>query len=292
MLNKKIASEVAVGIVLLIAIVIGGIFWLQSKKISKQINQVPVQTSSKQTDQEGLSQTRYKIINIENSKVKLSFEIPRNWGLETRNSMQMTDVQMRNFLMSGSKDSDSQSFGLYTLDYNRGEIEKLNHNQLVNYFNKRNFPLASVSSTQVAYIENNAYQIDFNIGNFDIANAVDKVDCSGKCVTQKTVAIKADKGDATSIENVDKRDAKCSNENMVVSGLNATVFTYDHDILDDKPYSSVASENGCSGGREYYISLDPKNKLVLTILQPFNAPDAQFEKDFQHLMDTLQIKAQ
>ncbi len=32
MTNKKIASEVAVGIILLIAIIIGGVFWLQSKK--------------------------------------------------------------------------------------------------------------------------------------------------------------------------------------------------------------------------------------------------------------------
>ncbi|MEI7890626.1 MAG: hypothetical protein WCI36_01520 [bacterium] len=35
MTNKKIASEIAVGIILLIAVVVGGIFWLQSKSISK-----------------------------------------------------------------------------------------------------------------------------------------------------------------------------------------------------------------------------------------------------------------
>jgi hypothetical protein len=37
MTNKKIASEIAIGIILLLTIVIGGIFWVQSKRVAKEI---------------------------------------------------------------------------------------------------------------------------------------------------------------------------------------------------------------------------------------------------------------
>ncbi|KKP97389.1 MAG: hypothetical protein UR99_C0013G0001 [Candidatus Moranbacteria bacterium GW2011_GWD2_36_12] len=52
MINRKIASEIAVGIILLIAIVVGGIFWLQNKKV-----QAPVIQSSPVTTQ-SVSQTK------------------------------------------------------------------------------------------------------------------------------------------------------------------------------------------------------------------------------------------
>jgi len=40
-MNKRIASEIAVGVILLIAVIVGGIFWLQSKK-EEAVVQVPV----------------------------------------------------------------------------------------------------------------------------------------------------------------------------------------------------------------------------------------------------------
>jgi putative hemolysin len=39
MLNKKIASELAIGIILILATIVGGIFWLQNKKVSTNSNQ-------------------------------------------------------------------------------------------------------------------------------------------------------------------------------------------------------------------------------------------------------------
>ena len=50
MFNKKIASEVGVGIILLIAIILGGSFWMQSKKI-ENIKQAPVAAVQKPIEQ-------------------------------------------------------------------------------------------------------------------------------------------------------------------------------------------------------------------------------------------------
>lgn len=43
MINKKIASEIAIGVILLFAIVIGGIFWQQNQKMSEVDNKQPEQ---------------------------------------------------------------------------------------------------------------------------------------------------------------------------------------------------------------------------------------------------------
>lgn len=42
-MNKKIASEIAIGVILLLAIVIGGIFWLQNKKEMSVVQPVVIQ---------------------------------------------------------------------------------------------------------------------------------------------------------------------------------------------------------------------------------------------------------
>lgn len=52
MINKKIASEIAVGIVLILAIAIGGIFWMQEKKDTIETRKTP------------------EVVNVQKSEVK------------------------------------------------------------------------------------------------------------------------------------------------------------------------------------------------------------------------------
>lgn len=51
MFNKKIASEIAVGIIVFLAVIIGGIFWLQGKNAVTS-NQSPVNNNQKQGEQQ------------------------------------------------------------------------------------------------------------------------------------------------------------------------------------------------------------------------------------------------
>lgn len=65
MINKKIASEIAVGIILLIAIVVGGIFWMQNGKVEVPVQEVvvPVVKTQPVTSKESLSWLDFSVDN-------------------------------------------------------------------------------------------------------------------------------------------------------------------------------------------------------------------------------------
>lgn len=76
-MNKKIASEIAIGIILILTIVIGGIFWLQSKKGKQQPavnNQIPQPAiNQQQSADETIDWQTYK-----NNKLGFEINIPKD----------------------------------------------------------------------------------------------------------------------------------------------------------------------------------------------------------------------
>src|SRR6266567_1387611 len=94
-MNKKIASEIAVGIVLFLAIVIGGVFWLQSKKVQAPIPQQVINQSAVKT-QAPTEQSKDNSRVYTNDKFGFSVQIPHDWG----NTENVTDEENDVFFSS------------------------------------------------------------------------------------------------------------------------------------------------------------------------------------------------
>lgn len=73
-MNKKIASEVALGVILLLAIVIGGLFWMQNKK-EVETTQMPAKNA-----------TSLKDSNLVASDYGFKFSVPAGWHIWEGNS--------------------------------------------------------------------------------------------------------------------------------------------------------------------------------------------------------------
>lgn len=84
-MNKKIASEIAVGVILLLALIIGGIFWMQNKK------ETPVGKSQKTNIVEKNNDTKQNIEEIDvNGLIPDTFQVLtqneiQNWKIYTNN---------------------------------------------------------------------------------------------------------------------------------------------------------------------------------------------------------------
>ena len=78
MLNKKIASEIAIGIILLVAIIIGAIFWWQGKSISQQ----PIVNNNKSVKPVVNQMVVDEIAGWQtyaNAKYGFEFKYPKDW---------------------------------------------------------------------------------------------------------------------------------------------------------------------------------------------------------------------
>jgi len=78
-MNKKVASEIAVGVLLLIAVAVGGVFWIQSKK------EIPAtQTESKSSIKPKKVNTVSD--NLVRSDYGIGFSVPAGWHIWEGNS--------------------------------------------------------------------------------------------------------------------------------------------------------------------------------------------------------------
>ena len=78
-MNKKIASEIAIGIIVILAIVIGGLFWLQNKKkTQKQVANQPVLETSVTKPAAPVDETA-NWQTYKNEKYSFEFKYPQNW---------------------------------------------------------------------------------------------------------------------------------------------------------------------------------------------------------------------
>lgn len=288
MTNKKIASEIAIGIILLIAIVIGGIFWVQSKEsiISDQPliveNQKPVEEKGAICTQDAklcddgsyVSRTGpkcefapcpssqsvkdgYKLIEIKNPSVQFSFNVPEKWLTETRRSgeKQLTSSEMRDFLTK-------------YIDMPSSEINKLNDREIGDlYIKTDNKVVVSVSNgSYISYTDTSWQQIDFYV-------------------------LKDFNGLKTYFNDVkNSRDSVAVKENVwsaeKVDDFEAEVVTFPTDIDEN---GNEAITKGGTGGKIYFIKFN--NGKDMFIVNKQSKGDEQFEKDFEYLIQTLKIKA-
>lgn len=315
-MNKKIASEIAVGFILLIAVVVGSIFWLQSKKeiaatenqremnIAKQEAQKPIEENGVFCAQDAklcddgsyVSRTgpkcefaacpnsqivegEYKLVEIKNPVVSFSFEIPKKWSAETRlaGEDKLSDDDFKEFLSTGM-----DKFGSAYADMTQEMIDKLNSTQIATRINE--FPIMSVADDSINYKDTNWKQIDFYIKpalSFEEEESNLRKNCSEAWACEEVKTNK--EGFYETVREGIMPNCKLI-EDTVLGGQEALHVEFNMDIYDGKPTSSKS----CSGGHKYFVRIN--RDLLLEINKQARA-DEQFEKDFEHLIQTLKIKA-
>lgn len=278
MINKKIASEVAIGIIVLIALVLGGIFYLQNKKIVEQVTILPVSKQNKTTEniqqntqeknvtkENQSSLTTYQKVEINNPQLKFSFEIPDFWTAEKRISgeKEMTLDEKKDFL-ADVLNGDSQY-----ADYTRADFSKMTAKEIRGFFG--NFPVVSVKNGDViSYSDTSWEQIDFKIiGKKELDDYM-----SGLTNSEQISA-----------NGSDKKIGKIKVEKITIDGLVATMATFPTDI--DENGKEEITKSG-SGGKYIFIRIGNTEKYLFIFKQ--SKGEEQYEKDFQHLIQTLKIE--
>jgi hypothetical protein len=223
----------------------------------------------------------YKIVEVKNPEVSFSFEVPEKWMTETRNSgeKQLSVEEKKAFL--GTTYSDSgESYPAY---YDFGvieNIEKMSEKEINDIFNEKmygdqRFSTASVSSTNyIWYSDWNAFQVDFSVRKgaaFDIVNEIKK---------ESAEICKENGEDFVGCGNNASKWSKSK-----IDDENVDIETY---ALDSDEKGNEISTKGGTGGKAYYIEIPNLNKTLVISKQAKG--DAQFEKDFDNLIQTLKIK--
>lgn len=278
-MNKKIASKIALGVILLVVLVVGSALWMQSKKISEQTatSSIPQQTTqANNASQQGRPQSDiYQKIQIKNPKATFSFEAPDNWIVETRNSgeKKMSNAEIKNFLSTG----ETRMGGYWKYyEITPQELNKKTETELLEIM--RRFPIASVAKTSLQYTDWSD-QIDFYLENYNVSEEINSLKnelCTGKCSVCKTTA--SNKGDC-----IKQKDNNCTTGKQKIAGFDADFIKFDVSIYDGK----AIGDKECTGGLTYFITIG--NGTVLKIKKQ-QLGDEQYEKDFQHLIQTLKIE--
>jgi len=228
----------------------------------------------------------YKIVEVKNPEVPFSFEVPEKWLTETRNSeeKQPSVEEMRDFLGTqytyadpdSGKTLESNAYYLGNGKENSGDVKTLTKEEIQQAFKDSNFPNASVSSVDyIWYGEFNASQIDFRVEDGLAGDIVNNVKTGEK--------------EQCKNEPIDSNAYGCGNfapkwEKIMIAGKNVYVETFATD-RDEK--GNELTGKGSSGGKTYYIETPNVNKTL--VLKKQARGDAQFEKDFDNLIQTLKI---
>lgn len=289
-MNKKISSEIAIGIILLVAIVVGGIFYWQSKKVqtvapvvsNQQLAVSDRQVRPVENQQTQIPKAGYKILKISDGTTAFSFEIPEKWLTETRHSgeKQLTVEEMRDFLATNF-DGDIKTNPKLTSDYADlpwTEIKKMSDNEIKELYNRKDkdvslYPNASVGAgDHILYTDTSWQQIDFYIKNEPVENVVVKVkkehDDYCKEYGNDIVAC----GDDVPMW-----------EQTVVGEKNTEVEIFMTD--KDEKGNEVISKGG-TGGKTYFVKISNARTLVISKQAK---GDTKFETDFNNLIQTFKF---
>jgi hypothetical protein len=250
--------------------------------VEKPIVQSPVSTEKQFTAEKRVAKAGYKIVEVKNPDVPFSFEIPEKWSVETRNSgeKKLSIEEMRDFLGTRYTYTESDSGNVSSGDaYYRGgggvdndDVKKQTQKEVQQAFKFGDYPNASISAVDyIWYGEFNGFQIDFHVENLSADEIISK--------TKKE------------IETICKKEGDnffgCGDqfpkwEKALVDGKNASIQiqpAIEGEIVGGKPNPA---------GKTYYIEILNSNKTLVVNKQAKG--DAQFEKDFDNLIQTLKIK--
>lgn len=228
----------------------------------------------------------YKFVRVSDGMSAFSFEVPEKWLVETRHSgeKQLSVDEMREFLATnydGDIKSDPELTSDYS-DYDWNSLKSLSENKIKDEFFRKDpksgyliFPNASVSaSAQIWYTDTSWEQVDFFVRNGAIGNIVAEKKKSLVC-TKEDIAL----GNVYLCGSDAPQWGK-----VLVGGITVDVLTYKTDT-DEQGKESITK--GGTGGKEYYIPLSSEKTLVISKQAK---GDAQYEKDFDHLIATLRFK--
>jgi len=269
-MNKKIKTEIALGIITLLAFVIGGIFWLSSVNVSKIPEDIAKNTLVQPNDSQITEPAVvYKLIDIKNPRIKFSFEVPNDWNVENRNSgeKQMTLDEKRDFL-ADVLNGDSEY-----ADYTRADFNKMSAKEIEKFFGWE--PVASVTEldSNISYSDW-SHQIDFYILSNTEANRVVK-EAQNSEDYEGIYYNKSGKPNKLGKPVVKK---------LKINNYDAISVMYPIDI--DENGKELSSKAG-TGGQDIYIYIEKVGK-VLNIYKQTKGND-QFEGAFEHLLQTFKI---
>lgn len=273
-MNKKTMSIV---LIVLVALIVG---FLLAKKGNRD-NQKPQGNGiSSQEDKSSSNQNIYKLVSVNNDKIRFSFEIPNSWLTEIRNAKgyeSMNEDEMRDFI-STNYDGDIKSNSELTSDYTDlpwSMIEKMTLKELRQIFeNKKSkynynigFPSASVSSRKpidaIWYSDSNGNQIDFYITDSDTAQN----------------AVKNYKNDEFYENNPNLIPSLTKD---IVGGFESYILTPPSDL--DESGNPVTTKGSPPGMICFVMNL--KNDKALVILKQ-SIGDRDYEDNFRHLIKTM-----
>ncbi|MFC1608855.1 hypothetical protein ACFL2R_00630 [Patescibacteria group bacterium] len=254
MINKRINSEVAIGIIVIIVIIIGGLFWCMQK--SQVDNVIEQQHTSLQR------KTVYQKIEINNPQLKFSFEIPDYWTVEKRNSgeKQMTLDEKRDFLADVFRGDSEYA------DITREEFNKMSKEEIEIFFGGA--PIISIkSSGEIYYTDTSWGQIDLRI------------------ISKKEVDKYVNRLANTEQTGLFGKIGKIKMEKTVIEDLEAIILTFPADIDED---GNESISKGGTGGRYIFIKINDTGEYLFMRKQ--SKDTNREEKEFEHLMETLRIE--
>lgn len=302
MINKKVASELAVGMVLIVSLVFGGIFLIQNKKDAREnvpAEKVVVKSEktilkSEKTSGDNATactmeamlcadgtyvsrtgpnceftpcpqsqiKTGFKLIEVNNPSLKFSFEVPEGWASEIRNAGIMNEEDFKIF-------ASNERY----LDLTSEIVAKSTPEELEKYkLQLANLPNASVSSNMIQYSDWNAAQVDFSV--------ILKKDTANLLESQKTFKEDTLKtlGSDSSLKDKIKQAIPVVINDEVIAGFNAKVL------------SGGMNSDGYISSGSYYVLDIPNSEYSLTISKQALGNE-QFEQDFSNIIRTLKISA-
>lgn len=236
----------------------GMLFWrIQNNEISKIDEPAPVVKI-------GVEQQN---VRVSDGVVTFSFEVPKDWLVETRNDGEkpLVESELREFLATSRQGDPKMSPNSIESDYaylTWNQLQKMSLSDMQKYMTNREkeigaYPNASVaSSDSIIGYRGPVRQIDFYITDYQ-------------------------KGQAE-LRKVKSEGGKLSEE--TIDGVKAGVLQY---VLEHDENGNPQVTLGASGGKKYYIFFPDFKKALLIDKQTLG--DMDFENAFQHIVQTLKF---
>lgn len=215
----------------------------------------------------------YKIVRVSDGKTAFSFEVPEKWLVETRHDgeKQLSIEEMRDFLATsyqGNIKNDPKLYSDYA-DYDWKTLKSLSDNDVRKRFYMEEIPNASVSQgSDILYTDWNAAQLDF----FIVPKSAEKL------ILEK-------KQELMSFCKRWKEDCGRFTWKELTVGGKSSNFLINPVAKDAKGNDAPNKEE--PGGGECFVPISSEETLII---DKQAKGDAQYEKDFDHLITTLKFE--
>lgn len=260
-------------LILLIVALAGFLFFLEKKKVER-ISQEPLAEEAltpirdrflsefKKTSVQYLDGA-YKKVTVSDGESTFSFEVPKEWYTETRNSgeIKMTDEEIKQYFKTKYGRGKTSDY----FDVPEDDVEVMSTlvlNGVLNdrrVFRSKGFPMTSVSSTFISYYPQlfNSEQLDFYIFPKDVALQYWKL----------------------SENEIRKEQGFVDYSRKTISGYRGGVITYEYNPERDRNSQYLA--------KIIFVEIKDKNKYLVIEKNGFSE---QNKEKNEHLLNTLSFE--